>query len=223
MILPVFLKENRGVSHARNVGLKRAESQYITFLDADDFYDNQDKLKNEMELIKSHLNDIVAYSKICYVNDDGTRSQINPPDPNRYLYGDVYIRMLTGRFDITAVARDYCVRKSIVLEAGGFNENRSLYEDLELTIKIAKRYPFYCTYNFGTAYRQVGNGLSKAKKAEHIRMRKEIFKNCIVEYNTVLRAWYSSLWYCQKFREILQEGYWKSKDFVKLIIRRNGL
>lgn len=33
-----FLKENAGVSSARNDGIKKAQSNYITFIDADDYW-----------------------------------------------------------------------------------------------------------------------------------------------------------------------------------------
>lgn len=37
--IKVFHTQNRGVSHARNVGLSYATGDYITFCDSDDFYD----------------------------------------------------------------------------------------------------------------------------------------------------------------------------------------
>lgn len=219
-IRPVFLEKNGGVSHARNTGIKNAKSEYITFVDADDYYADINKLKNEMMLIKRHREDIVAYSKVMQVNEDGTSCNIVLPDKKGYLEGDIYTRMLTGNFNFTTIARDYCVKKSIVLKAGGFDENKSLYEDLELTIKIAKEYPFYCTYELGTAYRQVDNGLSKEKKEEHIRIRKQIFKEFVKEHTMLLRLWYYLLWYCQKLKKKMQMCYWDFKNLIKKMIGR---
>lgn len=38
--IQVFHSENRGVSHARNIALKNIKGKYITFLDADDWFDS---------------------------------------------------------------------------------------------------------------------------------------------------------------------------------------
>lgn len=45
--------ENRGVSHARNVGLKRAKGRYITFVDSDDYL--------EPDAYKTMLEEMIRY------------------------------------------------------------------------------------------------------------------------------------------------------------------
>ena len=37
-IRPIYTKESRGAGHARNIGLTKAEGEWILFLDADDFF-----------------------------------------------------------------------------------------------------------------------------------------------------------------------------------------
>lgn len=62
--------ENKGVCHARNVGLDHSKGEYITFVDVDDEL-RMDALEILLNLLKKHDADISAGSKI-YLKEDGT-------------------------------------------------------------------------------------------------------------------------------------------------------
>ena len=63
----IDLKENKGVSNARNLGVKEANGEYICFLDSDDFW-HKDKLKKQIKFIK---NKAFIYSDYMYTKANG--------------------------------------------------------------------------------------------------------------------------------------------------------
>lgn len=220
LIHPVYLEENKGVSTARNTGLKYAQSQYITFLDSDDFYGNADKLKNEMTLIRNCDEDVVVYSKVLLGDETGNIIKTLPYKKKDYLVGNIYKRLLIGRFVFPTLARDYCVKKSIISKLGGYNEDRNLYEDLELLIKIAEKHSFYCTYETGTVYRQVVGGLSSQKAEAHKEARNAIFRENISQFVFWKRIVYTMGWRWSQVGAAMQGLFWKCIGQVKVFVRR---
>lgn len=196
IIRVIPLKENVGVSKARNIGILEAQTQYITCLDADDFYANRGKLENEWKLIEKNQG-CIAYSKLALADEE---DNVQYPQINRkkYIEGNIYKRLITGRFSLDAMIRDYVVDKNMVIESGMYNESRNLYEDLELLIKLSMKYEFLCTGEFGSAYRQTGTGLSNRKRAELITTRNQIIKECLpserVMATRLLAEWKIRFW-----------------------------
>ncbi|CEG33840.1 glycosyltransferase family 2 protein [Peribacillus simplex] len=160
----VALSENAGVSNARNMGLNCVQTKYVTFIDADDFYFNKDKLKNEMELIvkykKQFGKDVLSYSSVVTAQNDLSQFFYPPLNKRAYLQGNVRINLLKGR-NFKTIMRDYCISTQVLRNVGGYNFERNLYEDWELLLKLSRQVNFYCTFEYGTAYRSSINGLSK--------------------------------------------------------------
>ena len=69
--------------------------------------------------------------------------------------------------------RDYIVSTETLRALGGYNEGRSLFEDYELLLKLARDHEFYCTGEFGTAYTE-GGGLSQVDAKETDMIHDEI-------------------------------------------------
>lgn len=63
-IVFIDLKENKGVSFARNLGMKKAKGEYISFLDSDDLWDKN--FLNELYRKTKETNGKLVYSKFAY-------------------------------------------------------------------------------------------------------------------------------------------------------------
>lgn len=178
----IELKSNFGVSHARNIGAKYATNELITFLDADDYYANPQKLENEYKLYRNYEDEKIGcciYSKIVVVDMNEKRVRTSPPN-KRYLQGNILENLLEW-VDFSIVPRDFIVSKNEFMNVGGYNEKRSQYEDLELLLSLAKNNMFYCTFQDGTAYRQTGVGLSEDRNGSLKINFDEVIKNSLDE------------------------------------------
>lgn len=208
LIRPIILEKNVGVSAARNICISKCKTEYITFIDADDFYYDTRKIENEMKLIEQHLpKDIIAYSYIKRADESGKIIE-SSEDALNYYEGDVFDKYFKKRGGI-GFARDYCVKTTILKEVGGYIDRLSLYEDLALLYQLALKHEFYCTGQFGTAYRQVGNGLSSKPDAEHTVAINYIRKIILNKLTFNKKFYYISYWnmlaIARKLRSIIKK------------------
>lgn len=123
-------QHNAGVSAARNTGMLAAKGQYLTFLDADDYW-HVDFLKNMIGKIETSGRD-VAYCGYAEVDNSGT---ILRPYPYIYLEGAILIPYITKKTWLTMCS--FVVRKSLIDRFGiRFQTGCRMGEDQEFVIKM---------------------------------------------------------------------------------------
>lgn len=119
----VYLKENVGLSKARNIGVKQAKGEYILFVDADD-YVHRDLLYAE-SMFLDHNPEWQAVAVDYMLVDDQEQD----------------IKRIS--FEQEPLACGIMYRKEKFLEIGMFDETFKMHEDRDFRIRFTKKYRIY--------------------------------------------------------------------------------
>jgi glycosyltransferase involved in cell wall biosynthesis len=132
----IRLKENRGVSYARNRGFEIAQGEWIAFLDSDDLWE-KDKLARQMSWLTQHPQWHAVHTDEIWIRK-GVR--VNPMNKHQKYSGDIFRHCLP----LCAVSPSTVIlRAQLLREVGGFDEDMPVCEDYDLWLRIAKQYPFH--------------------------------------------------------------------------------
>jgi len=125
---------NRGISDARNAGIRLSKGDYIAFLDDDDEW-LPNKLEMQVDLLDRLPDDYGVVYCGCRTEQDGkTVAEYLPT-----YRGDVFNQMLRRSFIGTSTI---LIRASCFEVSGIFDENLPTCEDWDLWIRLAKKYKF---------------------------------------------------------------------------------
>lgn len=135
-----IFQQNKKLAGARNTGIANSTGELVAFLDADDLW-VKEKLEAQVKTISETGSDVVFSDAFYFPGDDTTDEST--------LFSSFYGRVV-GRFDGPAMTRlllkgnpiavlSVVVRKSILNEIGGFDENPSFRgcEDYDLWFRLA--------------------------------------------------------------------------------------
>jgi glycosyltransferase involved in cell wall biosynthesis len=123
-----LVKNNSGVSHSRNVGMNNAQGEYISFIDADDVW-LENNLKEKLIAIK---NCDAVYSECELINENSKPINKKLTGANLPLLEDILL--LKGNY-ITAPS-GVLIKKSTLDKIGNFDINLSNNADQDLWIRI---------------------------------------------------------------------------------------
>ena len=129
----LIYQENKGVSNARNVGIKLAKSKWIAFLDSDDEW-----LPKKVDKQINLLNTNFSY-KICHTDEVWIRNQIrvNPMKKHRKYGGDIYNKCLP----LCVISpSSIIIHKDIFNDVGLFDESLPVCEDYDMWLRICSKY-----------------------------------------------------------------------------------
>ncbi len=154
--LPVryIRQENRGLSEARNAGIRESNGSYLLFLDADD------RLKPEavecgVRALKTRPDCALAVGDHVFIAADGG-----------YLANSVKVAAMDHHFEallksnFIEMISSVLFRRSIFEQVGGFNPRLRVAEDYDLYLRIARVSPIYCHTAIVAEYRMHGANTS---------------------------------------------------------------
>ncbi|GEM_PF-6366633 len=162
----------RGVSAARNFGIRKACGKYIALLDADDIW-LAGKLDKQIALLEQHPDAGFAFSTVWNLVD--TETTAIPREPfypaplrkwigaNEPLDGAVKGGAYDLLLEVNCVATSSLViRREAFNVVGCFDESFRNAEDYEFELRLAKRYPTIFINEPTSRYRVHDTGLSGA-------------------------------------------------------------
>ena len=165
---------NKGISYARNEGLKAASGKYIVYQDDDDLC-RLDKIEKQVIFMENHPHNVgMSY---CVTINHCNALRGNPFAPvvlipankeNSYMgcSGFIFPKLLPKNF---VACTAMIIRRECFEEVGTFDESLFAYEDWDITLRIAKRYEIGIVKEILYDYYQRNNGLASNKDPEHRR------------------------------------------------------
>ncbi len=149
---------NQGVSAARNKAIELSDGDYIAFLDADDVW-HPEKLQIQLNCFKKNPDINLVYSNIKMIEESTDIEFIKNFD-NFKTRKNLIKNLILTPFNCPSPST-VLLKKECLPEAGLFDKNLTVGEDLDLWLRIAVKNNFYCIKKpLATAIRRQ-NGITR--------------------------------------------------------------
>lgn len=121
----------RGACHARRLGMEQARGEYLSFFDSDDVM-RENLIEETSQVIeKNRQADIVCWP--CRIHNLDGSSKIPPFMPHNPIEGHLIHSLLRPQ--------GYVVRKEFIEKAGGWSKPITVWNDLELGMRLLLNNP----------------------------------------------------------------------------------
>jgi glycosyltransferase involved in cell wall biosynthesis len=145
----IALKHNKGVGHARNIGIEAAKGDYLFFIDSDDFIE-RDAISKMVDIALKYKADVVDTERLLWYKKD---SRVLTFTEQKKLKKDLVLGSIHNDKRIVTMPRyvtGKLYKKSVIADTR-FNENIRCYEDVLFNHQIKANYTNY-VYAKGVFY-----------------------------------------------------------------------
>ncbi len=134
--ITILRQENRGVSAARNRGVRKAGGNLLAFLDSDDLW-LPGKLETQADFFQTHPEALICQTEETWVRN-GRR--VNPKTRHKKPSGNIFEPSL----ELCLVSPSaVMLRRELFEEMGGFDERLPACEDYDIWLRIGCQYPVH--------------------------------------------------------------------------------
>jgi glycosyltransferase involved in cell wall biosynthesis len=134
----VYIYQNkRGVSCARNIGIKNSSGEYTAFLDSDDKW-LPDKLSSQMDFFIHNPNALICYTEEIWFRNN---VRVIPLKKHRKYSGMIFEKVLP--LCVISPSSVMVKRELFFDRIGFFDESLPACEDYDMWLRIAASYPIY--------------------------------------------------------------------------------
>lgn len=161
----IVTQPNKGVSAARNLGIREARFEWVAFLDGDDIWE-RNHLEEIITMMKAFPNKRVYATSFKYSNDREIFRHSR--EQNIFLVDNYFKEALKEPLLWTSII---VIHKSCFEEVGYFREYLSHGEDLDLWARLAKKYEIIKSISITGNYRieaENRTSLGKDIKKTHV-------------------------------------------------------
>lgn len=139
-------QENKGVSAARNAGLRVAKGEWIAFLDSDDRW-LPEKLLRQIEII--HQSTIELGCVICNMEFSPIKNKISTSFEDSLFLPNKPQGVCTNMTSILLTRfimfnQGAIIKTSLLAKLGGFDEHLKILEDYDLALRLS----FVCNFGY---------------------------------------------------------------------------
>lgn len=216
--IKVIHQKNKGVSEARNTGIREAKGEYIYFLDGDDII-NENLLLKADEIFKTQEVSYISFGyKMIYEDGKLKKDYCNPNYNNQIFLSKEFLTLFFYK-KINQHICSFIVEKNIIKKNFlKFNPQLIRGEDLDFQVRILLNnfnvfyisFPYfkYCMRKGSAVYKKVSSNIFEFLNT--LEKNKKIFydEGLIEEYN-----YYFIISFFYTIKEIADKGYENNNFF----------